>query len=72
MRFERKYLPHLTPQDPAAAIKLPIHHDRQFRRLWAVGMLESFVRWLEILAFGVFTFAQTQSAFGFASLMVLR
>ncbi len=65
-------MPHHTSLDPAAAIKLPIHRDRQFRRLWAVGMLTSFIRWLEILAFGVFTYAQTQSAFWVASLMMLR
>ncbi len=35
-------------------------------------MLTSFIRWLEILAFGVFTYAQTQSAFWVASLMMLR
>jgi len=65
-------LPHPTPHDPAAAATLPIHHDQQFRRLWAVGMLVSLIRWLEILAFGVFTYEKTQSAFWVASLMMLR
>lgn len=35
-------------------------------------MLVSLIRWLEILAFGVFTYEQTQSAFWVASLMMLR
>jgi MFS family permease len=51
---------------------LPMHRDGQFRRLWAVGMLGSLIRWLEILAFGVFTYELTQSAFWVASLMMLR
>ena len=51
---------------------MPVHHDWQFRRLWAVGMLVSLIRWLEILAFGVFTYELTQSAFWVASLMMLR
>lgn len=72
LRVERTYLPHHTPHDPAMASVLPIHHDGQFRRLWAVGMLASLVRWLEILAFGVFTFELTHSAFWVASLMMLR
>ncbi len=73
MRVERQYLPHYTPDDPAAAAAtLPIHLDRQFRRLWAVGMLVSLIRWLEILSFGVFAYEQTQSGFWVASLMMLR
>ena len=35
-------------------------------------MLGSLIRWLEILAFGVFTFELTHSAFWVASLMMLR
>jgi len=35
-------------------------------------MLMSLIRWLEILAFAVFTYDQTKSALGVASLMMLR
>jgi hypothetical protein len=50
----------------------PIHRDQQLQRLWAVGMLMSLIRWLEILAFAVFTYDQTKSALWVASLMMLR
>ena len=46
--------------------------DRQFLRLWAVGLLSSFVRWIELLTFGVFTYQQSGSAMWVASMMVLR
>lgn len=51
---------------------LPILRDPQLRRLWAVGMLMSLIRWVEILAFAVFTYERTQSALWVASLMMLR
>ncbi len=72
VRVERTYLPHHTQHDTATSATLPVHQNWQFRRLWAVGMLASLVRWLEILAFGVFTYELTQSAFWVASLMMLR
>ena len=50
----------------------PLTRDPQLHRLWAVGMLMSLIRWLEILAFAVFTYDQTKSAFWVASLMMLR
>ena len=65
-------LRHQVPHPSAAAATLPIHNDPQFRRLWATGMLGSLIRWLEILAFGVFTYDHTRSAFWVASLMMLR
>lgn len=46
--------------------------DRQFLRLWAVGLLSTFVRWIELLTFGVFTYQQSGSAMWVASMMVLR
>jgi MFS family permease len=49
-----------------------IHRNPQLLRLWAVGLLVSLVRWLEVLAFGVFTYQQTQSAFWVASMTMLR
>jgi len=54
------------------AESLPILRDPQLRRLWAVGMLMSLIRWVEILAFAVFTYDRTQSALWVASLMMLR
>ena len=50
----------------------PIYRDPNFRRLWAVGTLMGLTRWVEILAFAVFTFEKTQSALWVASLMTLR
>jgi MFS family permease len=49
-----------------------IHDDPQFRRLWAAGLLGSLVRWLETLAFAVFTFQQTGSAFWVVNMTMLR
>ena len=63
---------HPTHPAPPPATLLPIHRDPQLHRLWAVGMLMSLIRWLEILAFAVFTYDQTKSALWVASLMMLR
>jgi MFS family permease len=49
-----------------------IHDDPQFRRLWAAGLLGSLVRWLETLAFAVFTFQHTGSAFWVVNMTMLR
>lgn len=57
----------MNPVEPT-----PILRDPQLRQLWAVGMLMSLIRWVEILAFAVFTFERTQSALWVASLMMLR
>ena len=43
-----------------------------FRRLWLVGLAVFVVRWLELIAFGVFTYAQTDSAFIVAMVTMLR
>jgi len=51
---------------------LPIHRNPQVQRLLALGLLGSLIRWLEILAFGVFTYQQTGSAFWVASMTMLR
>jgi len=37
-----------------------------------VGLLNALIRWLEVLAFGVFTYQQTHSAFWVASMTMLR
>lgn len=46
--------------------------NRQFLGLWTVGLLTSLVRWVEMLAFGVFTYQQLGSAMWVAAMMVLR
>ena len=61
-----------TPPAQPQATPPPVHRDPQLHRLWAVGMLMSLIRWLEILAFAVFTYDQTKSALWVASLMMLR
>jgi MFS family permease len=43
-----------------------------FRRLWLVGFLISAVRWLEMLAIGIFVYQQTGSAFDVALMTLLR
>ncbi len=40
--------------------------------MWAFGLVVYGTRWMEALAFGVFTFQQTQSALWVASMMLLR
>jgi len=68
----RDDLPYQAPHEFATASSLPIHRDPRIRRLWTVGLLGSLIRWLEMLAFGVFTYQQTQSAFWVASMTMLR
>ena len=46
--------------------------DPRFLAIFAVGTLTSVVRWLEMLAFGVYVFAKTQSATVTASMILLR
>ncbi|MBV9860280.1 MAG: MFS transporter [Alphaproteobacteria bacterium] len=43
-----------------------------FRRLWIVGLVVFAVRWLEMLAVGVFVYQHTGSAFAVASMVLLR
>ena len=43
-----------------------------FRRIWIVGLVLFTVRWLEMIAFGVFTYAETNSAFVVAMVTMLR
>lgn len=63
----------LPPTPPTALTALPpIYRDPEYRRLWTVGMLVGLTRWAEILAYAVFTYELTQSAFWVASLMMLR
>ena len=57
---------------PVPADSLPIHRDPQYQRLWALGMAAGLIRWVEVLAYAVFTYEQTESALWVASLMMLR
>ncbi len=43
-----------------------------FRRLWFVGFVANVVRWLEVLAFALFAYEVTGSAFVVAALTMLR
>jgi MFS family permease len=43
-----------------------------FRALWTVGLVLFVVRWLEMIAFGVYTYAATGSAFVVAMVTMLR
>jgi MFS family permease len=57
---------------PVSADSPHILRDPQFQRLWVLGMAAGLIRWVEVLAYAVFTYEQTQSAFWVASLMMLR
>jgi MFS family permease len=53
-------------------VRTAILRDARLRRLLAVGLLTSMVRWLDVLTFSVFAYQQTRSAFWVASMMMLR
>ena len=46
--------------------------EADFRRLWLVGVVVFAVRWLEMLAVGVFVYQHTGSAFEVALMTMLR
>ena len=46
--------------------------EPDFRRLWLVGLVIFAVRWLEMLAVGVFVYQHTGSAFLVALMTLLR
>ncbi len=43
-----------------------------FRRLWVIGLATCVVRWLELLAFGIFAYRHTESSFIVAMLTLAR
>lgn len=57
---------------PAAAPRSRLFANADFRRLWLVGLMVFVVRWLEMLAVGVFAYQATGSAFLVAMLTMLR
>src|SRR5260221_13027834 len=50
----------------------PLLADGRFLRLWAAGGLANTMRWLELLAAGIFVFDTTDSAFLAAAVTALR
>ena len=46
--------------------------DSEFVKIWTVGLLSGVVRWLELLAFGIYGYDVTGSAALVALLVVLR
>lgn len=57
---------------PGAVTRWGVLASADFRRLWLVGFMISAVRWLEMLAIGVFVYQQTGSAFAVALMTLLR
>jgi len=51
---------------------VPLHAVPDFRRIWLVGFVSFVVRWLEMLAIGIFAYRITGSAFVVAMLTMLR
>jgi len=43
-----------------------------FRKLWGIGLLTGTLRWLEVLAIGIYTFEITGSAFSVALMLFAR
>lgn len=43
-----------------------------FRKLWGIGLLTGTLRWLEVLAIGIYTFEITGSAFSVALMLFIR
>ncbi|MFP6771554.1 MAG: MFS transporter [Alphaproteobacteria bacterium] len=60
------------PSAAAAVTPLTLIRDRDFRRIWVAGALGWMMRWLEMLAIGVFTFQLTQSALMVALVTLVR
>lgn len=46
--------------------------EAEFRKLWSVGVLMGAMRWLELLAIGVWTYALTESPVAVAMMTILR
>ncbi len=65
--------PPLSPvADPRPPLGRALLALPDFRRLWIVGLVVFAVRWLEMLAVGVFVYQQTGSAFAVALMTLLR
>lgn len=64
----------MSERDPPAAAVTPLIliRNRDFRRIWVAGAMGWMMRWLEMLAIGVFTFQLTQSALMVALVTMVR
>ena len=49
-----------------------LFQNPEFFRLWGIGAVSSTIRWLEMLAVGVFVFDLTGSAFQVALMLIVR
>ena len=58
------------PVQPVCVMSLVV--DREFQKLWTIGVLMGAMRWLEMLAIGVWVYAETASPVLVALMMVLR
>ena len=60
--------------DPGRRARGPLSliAEAEFRKLWTVGVLQGAMRWLELLAIGVWTYALTGSPVAVAMMTVLR
>lgn len=58
--------------DSHSSLRAPLMHQPEFLRLWFVGFAVFVVRWLEMLAVGVFVYQRTGSAFFVAMMTMLR
>jgi MFS family permease len=59
-----------TSVQPIGAMSLVV--DREFQKLWTIGVLMGAMRWLEMLAIGVWVYAETESPVLVALMTVLR
>jgi len=57
---------------PATASLRALLADADFRGIWSIGLFSGIVRWLELLAFGIYVFDQTGSALLVATFTLLR
>lgn len=61
-----------APQSPAGAGLMALLAVADFRRIWSIGIFSGIVRWLELLAFGIYVFDQSGSALLVATFTLLR
>jgi MFS family permease len=62
----------VSAQGPAATNPFALFGDRNFALLWSAGLIANVVRWLEMLAVGIYVFQVTGSAFQVALMTIAR
>src|SRR5262249_32760496 len=60
------------PSAPAHQRPRPLVADGRFLKLWAAGGFANTMRWLELLAAGIYVYDTTESAFLAAAVTALR